>query len=105
MHFLRASPCVARWRILSYIVAPGTSRTPPTITRPGSPAACASTAWMTRVPALDRRRLLARLALERAAGAAQTLVVAGLLRELAAEVDQSDVERAELLRAIEIEPL
>src|SRR5215472_13400848 len=29
------------------MVAPGTSSTPPTITRPGSPAACTSTAWIT----------------------------------------------------------
>src|SRR5512144_2830055 len=42
-----SSPCSARWRILSNIDAPGTSSTPPTMTRPGSPAACASTAVMT----------------------------------------------------------
>src|SRR5262245_41897511 len=45
--FLRLSPCSWRWHILSYIVAPGTSSTPPTITRPCSPHACASTAWIS----------------------------------------------------------
>ena len=39
---------VAQCSILSNIVAPGTSSTPPTMTRPGSPHACASTAWIIR---------------------------------------------------------
>src|SRR6476646_6244720 len=42
-----SSRCSRRNVILSTIVEPGTSSTPPTITRPGSPAACASTASMT----------------------------------------------------------
>src|SRR5213595_1535080 len=37
----------ARYCIFSNIVRPGTSRTPPTMTRPGSPHACRSTAWTT----------------------------------------------------------
>src|SRR6185369_3371870 len=36
--------CAARYCIFSNIDRPGTSRTPPTITRPGSPHACRSTA-------------------------------------------------------------
>src|SRR3954452_20216555 len=41
------SPSRSRWRILSSIVSPGTSSTPPTTIRLGSPSAWASTQWMT----------------------------------------------------------
>src|SRR5579862_271308 len=44
----RSSAWSRRWAILSSIVAPGTSSTPPVITRPGSPAAWASTAVIIR---------------------------------------------------------
>jgi hypothetical protein len=49
-----SSPSRSRWRSLSSIVSPGTSSTPPTTIRLGSPSACASTQWMTlssRIPA------------------------------------------------------
>src|SRR5829696_7391971 len=49
----RSSPFARSHVILSNIVAPGTSRTPPTMTRPGSPAACASTAWIIRAERID----------------------------------------------------
>src|SRR5712692_7435620 len=38
------SACVSRYVFFSNMVRPGTSSTPPVITRPGSPQACASTA-------------------------------------------------------------
>src|SRR6185312_3512624 len=46
MRSLSASAWSRRWHIFSNMDAPGTSSTPPTITRPGSPHACASTAWI-----------------------------------------------------------
>lgn len=49
----RSSWQVARWRIFSNMVAPGTSSTPPTMTRPGSPPAWASTA-ITSLPGLGQ---------------------------------------------------
>src|SRR5450759_211859 len=48
-----SSPLRSRWRALSNIVAPGTSSTPPTTTRPGSPAACRSTAWSILAGRID----------------------------------------------------
>src|SRR4030095_12794652 len=52
-----------------------------------------------------RRRARAPRRLEVAPGVAEALVVTGPLREVAAEVDETHVERAELLRPLEIEPL
>ena len=43
-----ASPSASRWRIFSSIVVPGTSSTPPTTIRLGSPSAWASTQWRMR---------------------------------------------------------
>ena len=55
----RASSCSRRWIILSNIVSPGTSGTPSTITRPGSPQACASTAVIRRANPTPRYPVLA----------------------------------------------
>ena len=49
MSFRSPSAWRSRYCIFRNIVSPGTSRTPPTMTRPGSPAACRSTAWMSRL--------------------------------------------------------
>ena len=49
--------CRARCCIFSNIVRPGTSRTPPTITRPGSPQACRSTAEIMDESRIGRDRI------------------------------------------------
>src|ERR1700689_1826263 len=52
------SACVSSQHFFSNMVLPGTSSTPPVITRPGSPQACASTAVImleNRIPKIVTR--------------------------------------------------
>ena len=94
--------------IFSNIVAPGTSSTPPTMTRPGSPAACASTASMTGpMPQPVRERhghdLLApalgvgQLARDVAPGVAVGDVAAAVVELLAARQPELDLGPAALV--------